>query len=171
MRAAIAAGFVLGVLSRVEERTGFSAGVSSDSAWCAAAFLAASPLRGITALTAANAGYYAWIALTQPDLPFAAAAGPVETWLVLGVVTGAVFGTAGGLWRGEWRFAAALPLALVLVIEGGDALRGGAPTDGIGLVAGVALAALSASSRRGAALAAAALVAVAATGAGAAFLP
>ncbi len=171
MRVAIAAGVLLGVLSRVEERTGFSAGVSSDSAWCAAAFLAASPVRGIALLTAANAGYYACIALTQPALPLASAAGPVEAWLVLGVVTGAVFGTAGRLWRHGPRLIASLPLALVLVVEGGDALRGGAATDGIGLLAGLALAAASAPTRRSGAVAAAALVAVAATGAGAAFLP
>jgi hypothetical protein len=171
VRAAIAIGIVLGVISRVEETTGFSAGISSDSAWCATAFLVASPLRGIAALSAANAGYYAWIALTQPALPLEAAAGPVHVWLGLGVLTGAVFGAAGGAWRAGPRFLAALPLALVMTVEGGDALRGGAATDGIGLLAGVALAAASAPSWRRAAVAATALLAVAATGAGAAFLP
>lgn len=167
----ILAGLLLGILSRVEETTGFSAGVSSDSAWCAAAFLAAAPVRGAALLTAANAGYYAWIAGTQPDLPLDAAAGPVETWLVLGVVTGVVFGLLGAAWRCRPRLLFALPLALVLVVEGGDAVRGGPPTDGIGLLAGLLLAAISARSPVAAGGAVIALLAVAATGAGAGYLP
>lgn len=168
----IVAGLLLGVLSRFEETTeGLSLGISSDSAWCGLAFVCGGPVRGALALSAANGSYYAYIALLQPDLSLDAVAGPPERWLGLGIVAGAVFGALGGAWRGGRRLVAVLPLALVLVIEGGDALRGGAATDGIGLLAGIALAVVAAPSRGAALVLAAVLVMLGATGAGAAYLP
>jgi hypothetical protein len=168
----LAFGLLLGVLSRVEEVTdGLSLGISSDSAWCAAAFAAGSARRGALLLTAANAGYYAWIAVLQPELPLAAAAGPVEAWLGLGLAAGVVFGVTGGAWRRGAGLPVAVPLALVLVLEGGDALRGGPLTHAPGLLAGVALAVASAGSARVAVGTAALLIAVAVTGVGAAWLP
>ncbi len=181
---AVAAGVLLGVLSRIEEVTpGLSAGISSDSAWVLTAFaagaLAPSVRQAVPAATvamcAANGGYYAWIALTEPGTPLESAAGDPWRWVAAGVLTGVVFGAAGRLWR-AWppprRLAAAAPPAIVLAIEGGDALRGGAATDGIGLALGIVLAATSARDRPRAALGAAAgLAALAASGAGAALLP
>lgn len=160
----IVVGCGLGVASRVEEMlAGFSAGISSDSAWVACAFAAGGAARGALLLTAANAGYYAWIALTQPALPLAAAAGPVHEWLLLGVAGGAVFGLCGRAWRtgGRARTLAAAPLAAVLAAEGADALHGGAPTDAIGLLIGLAFFALSAHDRRVACAGCAALLALA----------
>ncbi len=113
----MAHGALLGVLSRVEERLdGFAVGISTDTTWCALAFLCAAPLRATLAMTAANAGYYAFVALTQPRLPLAAVAGPVERWVVLGVLTGVVFGALGGCFR-RGRRVAALPLAFVAISE------------------------------------------------------
>ena len=155
--AALAAGVVLGVLSRIEEVTpGLSAGVSSHSAWVAVAFLTGASVRGAlrraalaatAAMSGGNAGYYAWIAVTEPGMPLAAAAGSPLRWVAAGILTGVVFGPAGRLWAGAGpagRALAALPLAAVLVHEGADALLGGPPTDAIGLVAGLALPAASA---------------------------
>ena len=155
--AALAAGAVLGVLSRIEEVTpGLSAGVSSHSAWVAVAFGAGAVARGglrsaavaaVAAMSAGNAGYYAWIAVTEPDTPLAAAAGEPLGWVAAGILTGVVFGPAGRLWAGAGRAGralASLPLAAVLVHEGADAVLGGPVTDAIGLVAGLALPAASA---------------------------
>ena len=103
----IALGALLGVLSLVEERVdGFAAGISTDTTWCALAFACGSPRRGVFALTAANAAYYAaaW------DLTYAG------RWLTLGVVTGVVFGVLGGAFR-RGRHVAVLPLAFVAASE------------------------------------------------------
>ena len=181
---ALAGGALLGILSRAEEVTpGLSLGLSSDSAWVAAAFAVgarAHGWRGAALLStgtmcAANGGYYAWIVLTEPGTPLVAAAGDPWAWVVAGVLTGVVFGVAGRLWGVSpplGRLAAVTPLAMVLAIEGGDALRGGAPTEAIGLAVALALPVVSAPSRRWPALAtSAALAVLAACGAGAALLP
>ena len=155
--AALAAGALLGVLSRIEEVTpGLSAGISSHSAWVAVAFGAGAAARGglsraaltaTAAMSAGNAGYYAWIAATEPGMPLTAAAGDPLGWVAAGILTGVVFGPAGRLWAGAGpagRALVALPLSAVLVHEGADALLGGPATDAIGLVAGLALPAASA---------------------------
>lgn len=183
------AGLALGAASRFEEVVdGLSAGVSSNGTWLAAAFaggafvrpagrggagraLAGSVGRAVTAgalvLTAANAGYYAYVVALQPGLDVAAVAGPPERWLVLGIAGGAVFGAAGRVWRCAEpvpRVVAALLLGGVLVVDASS----GRLTDAPGLAAGLALPILSA---RGDALrtvtivAAAVVVAVASTGA------
>lgn len=129
MRIALAAGLVLGVVSRVEEVTaGFDAGISTNLTWLATAFLvgavagelARSAVAGAVALTAANAGYYAYVLATEPGRPLASVAGPVERWLALGVSAGIVFGAAGALLRSRSvapRAAAFLPLLAVVVAE------------------------------------------------------
>ncbi|WP_320669568.1 DUF6518 family protein [Patulibacter defluvii] len=174
------AGLLLGVLSRVEEIVpGFTAGISSDGAWMLAAFVAGacSPVAGgvrpaaagALVLTAANGGYYLWIVVLQPRLDPAAVAGPPGRWLLLGLVGGALFGLAGGVWHRQprWRAAAALLPTGVLIADGAEAVRGGPPWPLIGLAAGVALALASAPSgprRWRQAAACGALVAVASTG-------
>ncbi|HEX8104860.1 MAG TPA: DUF6518 family protein [Solirubrobacteraceae bacterium] len=182
MRAAVAvaAGALLGVLSRVEETTaGFSTGISSDSAWVAVAFAAGVATRralpAVAALTAANAAYYGWLAATEPATPLASVAGSPVAWVALGLLAGAVFGTAGAVWaaaREPRRLLAVLPLAAVLVVEGAAAVRAGHGPGGIGLLAGLALPLLSAPALPVRALAATtALAAAAATGAAAQFVP
>ena len=109
MRIAVAAGLVLGVVSRVEEVVdGFDLGVSSNVTWLMTAFFVGalagtayewSALAGAVALTAANTGYYAWIAATEQVTELHAVAGPVESWYALGVTGGCVFGAAGALAR------------------------------------------------------------------------
>jgi len=172
----VLAGTLLGVASRVEETTtGLSLGLSSDSAWLAAAYLAGATgvasngaLRGAAALTAANGGYYAWIALTEPATPIAVA-GPPLIWLLFGLTGGALLGVTGALWRGAGPGAVralwAAPLATVLIVDGASALAGGARSDAPGLLAGVALVLWSARRPAPSVLVAlAAFVAVAATG-------
>lgn len=130
MRIALAAGLVLGALSRVEEvHEGFDLGVSTNFTWLGAAFLVGalvvagvewSGLAGALALSTANVGYYAWILATEPGRPLDAVAGPVERWFALGVTGGFVLGFAGALVRSDRlaiRSVAALPLAALLVAE------------------------------------------------------
>lgn len=109
MRIAVAAGLVLGVVSRVEEAVdGFDAGISSNTTWLLTAFAVGalagtayewSGLAGALALTAANTSYYAWVAATEQATELHAVAGPVESWFALGVTGGFVFGVAGALAR------------------------------------------------------------------------
>lgn len=153
-------GAVLGVLSRIEGVTpGLSAGVSSDSTWVAAAFVAGAVAPGVGSaavaatllVTTANGAYYGWIAATEPHTPLASAAGSPVAWLVLGVASGLVFGPAGRLWRagpGPVRAVASLPLAAVLVLEGADVLTGAPAAEGIGLLAGILLPPASARTAR-----------------------
>ena len=129
MRTAIAAGVVLGAVSRVEEVAGgFDLGISTNFTWLAVAFLvgakageiAWSGVAGAAALTVANGGYYAWILLTEPGRPLEEVAGPVERWFALGVTGGLVLGAAGALLSSRsraLRAAACLPLAALLVAE------------------------------------------------------
>jgi hypothetical protein len=139
-------------LSRIEETTGFSAGISANATWLGVAFAVGVLARGVPAwraacagalaLTAANGAYYAWIACLQPDVALEGVAGPPAVWLALGVGGGAVFATAGWLWavaRGPVRVLASLPLAGVCVAEGISALLGGPLSDGVALVIGAAL--------------------------------
>lgn len=113
----IAIGVLLGVLSRVEETVdGFHLFISTDSTWCATAFLAGRPLRAVLTLTAANAGYYAYVALTQPQLPLEAVAGSPWRWVALGVAAGLFFGR-----RRHWTAAVAL-----LLVIGAEATGAGA---------------------------------------------
>ncbi len=135
MRVAIAAGIVLGVLSRVEEvAAGLDLGISTNFTWLAVAFLVGgrlgvpewSALAGAVALTAANAGYYAWILATEPGTPLDAVAGPVERWFALGATAGLVLGGAGALLASRsraLRATACLPLAALLVAERVPALE------------------------------------------------
>ena len=180
----LAGGAALGVLCRIEEVTpGLSLGLSSDSAWVAAAFAAGTratsagraALLAATAMCCANGGYYAWILLTERGTSLAAAAGDPWRWVAAGVLTGLVFGAAGRLWRNAaplGRLLTVVPLAMVLVVEGGDALRGGPATEGIGFVVGLALPVASAPSPRWAAcVSAAALAALAYSGFGSGLLP
>ena len=109
MRIAIASGLVLGVVSRIEEVVdGFDVGISSNETWLLTAFVVGalagtayewSGLVGAVALTAANTGYYAWIAATEQATELDAVAGPVEAWYALGATGGFVFGVAGALAR------------------------------------------------------------------------
>lgn len=166
MTTLLLAGLALGAVSRFEEVTdGVSAGVSSNGTWLAAAFacgaLAGSTGPGAAAgaavLSAANAGYYAYVIALQPGLALASVAGPPERWFVLGVAGGAVFGAAGFVWRAGApvaRVAAALLLGGVLIVDGSSGRLGDAPA----LAAGLALPILSA---RGDALRAATIAAVA----------
>ena len=97
---------------------------------------------GALALTAANLAYYGWIAATEPARELASVAGSPVLWLALGLGGGVVFATAGRLWAGAagtTRVLASLPLAGVCIAEGVSALRGGALTDGFGLVLGALL--------------------------------
>jgi hypothetical protein len=124
-----AAGVAIGALSRIEEvADGFDAGISSNSLWVALAFAAGIASRsvaggagaGTLALSAANAGYYAWVALTEPERPLDSVAGPVLPWVLLGVAAGVVFGGAGRLWRAGpagRRWAASLVPAAFAVGE------------------------------------------------------
>jgi hypothetical protein len=108
MRIALASGAVLGVLSRIEETTdGFYLAISSNETWLLTAFVVGAlardvewaALAGAAALTAANTGYYAWIAITEQATELHAVAGPVVPWYALGVTGGCVFGVAGALAR------------------------------------------------------------------------
>ena len=113
----IAIGAVLGVLSRVEERAdGFFLAISTDTTWCAVAFLAGRPLRAVAALTAANASYYAYVAVTQPQLPLSAVAGSPLRWFALGVAAGLFFGR-----RRHWTALAALLLVAGAEVTGAGA--------------------------------------------------
>ena len=139
--AAAALGAVLlGVLSRVEETSELSLGISTDAAWVALAFVAGAVLRGRTAaraalcgalvLTLANLAYYAWIAAEEPGVDLTAVAGPPLRWLILGVAGGALFAVAGRWWSGSSgvpRVLASLPLAGVCIADGITALDGGPP--------------------------------------------
>jgi hypothetical protein len=151
-RSAVGAGAVLGVLSRIEETTGFSAGISANATWLGLAFAVGVLARGVPAwraacagalaLTAANGAYYAWIAVFEPGVALAGVAGPPVVWLALGVGGGAVLAATGWLWavsRGPARVLASLPLAGVCIAEGIFALLGGPLSDGVALVIGVAL--------------------------------
>lgn len=182
--AALAAGAILGVLSRVEEVTpGLSAGVSSDSAWVATAFVVGSrapesrlaALLATATMCAANGAYYVWIALAERGTPLAVVAGDPWTWVLAGVLTGLVFGVAGRLWRvsaPRGRLAAVVPLATVFAIEAGDALRGGAATEAIGLAIACVLPVVSSPTSRWPAVGvSAALAVLAASGVGAELLP
>jgi hypothetical protein len=184
MIAVVLAGASLGLLSRVEEVTaGLSLGLSSDSAWVAAAFAAgarapgarSAALRAVAAMCAANGAYYAWVGVAERGTALAAAAGDPRRWVLAGVLTGLVFGVSGRWWRVSppgGRLAAVMPLAVVLAIEGGDALRGAAVTHGIGLGLALVLPIVSARSQRRASLiASAGLAVLAASGAGAGALP
>ena len=130
----LAAGLALGVLSRVEETAPWSLGISTHATWLAAPFVAGALLRasagrgaaaGAALLTAANAGYYAWITTTEPGVGLASVAGPVEHWLALGVAAGACFGALGATTRTgpvAARVAAPLAAAGVLVADALDLL-------------------------------------------------
>ena len=110
----IAIGLLLGVLSRVEETVdGFFLAISTNPTWCAVAFLAGRPLRAVLTMTAANAGYYAYVAITQPELPLAAVAGSPLRWLALGVATGLFFGR-----HHHWTALAALGIVAGAEITG-----------------------------------------------------
>lgn len=118
------AGVVLGVVSRVDEVTVDSDVISSNLTWLATAFavgaLGPGAAAGVVALTAANAGYYAYVLASEPGRPLASVAGPVERWFALGIAAGVVFGAAGALLRSRsvaLRAAAFLPLAAVAVAE------------------------------------------------------
>lgn len=106
---ALLGGWWFGVLTRVEEVGGVpTVGLSSDAAWLGVALLAGSPARGALTLTAANAGWYAWILVLQPELDPAAVAGSPVRWFVLGLAGGAVMGWLGE--RGWW-----VPAGVLLV--------------------------------------------------------
>jgi hypothetical protein len=101
----VGSGALLGILSRLDERTpGLSAGVSSDAMWVAVAFAIGSSRQsarggaagGAVTLTAANLGYYGWILATEFTDP-AAVAGAPSLWLILGLAGGALFGAAGAI--------------------------------------------------------------------------
>lgn len=123
------AGALLGVLSRVDETAAIALPVSDNATWILAAVLAGllvsrrPSAAGAVVLTAANLAYYAWIAVTGPGLPLGDVAGSPWHWLVLGVLTGTVFGAAGGLARrGRPAVAAAalvLPVAVVALDRAG----------------------------------------------------
>jgi hypothetical protein len=181
------AGALLGVLSRIEETSGWPVALSTNATWLATAFAAGAlhrrcaaaraTLAGSATLTAANLAYYATVALAEPGVDLTKVAGPPARWIALGVAGGAVLAAAGWLWartRGPARVAAALPLSGVWVAQYVGALTGGALRDRLGLAAGAAL--LVASGRRarervlGAAVAAS-VVAVALTGRLDALLP
>ena len=92
--AALAAGILLGILSRVEEKSpGLDVGLSSNSAWVATAFVlglcSRSPRQaaalGALSLTAANLAFYGWIYVREPRARFEHAIEPAEMWLVLGL--------------------------------------------------------------------------------------
>jgi hypothetical protein len=108
------AGVALGVLSRVEEVTdGLFLCISTYTTWCATAYLVGSPGRAVLALTTANAGYYAYVAATEPGVPLWMVAGPPVKWYLLGV--------AAGLGFGRRRRITLLGLALVAVWEAAGA--------------------------------------------------
>lgn len=111
-------GAALGALSRFEEATpGFYAGISSSTAWLAAAFAAGAGARraedatahGALTLTIANGAYY-----------LRGTYDPVEKWLVLGVAGGVVFGWLGSTCRhagAPWRQLAATVMLGVAAFE------------------------------------------------------
>ena len=111
----VLAAVLLGVVSRVEERSGVSV-LSTDSAWVLAAFAVgvmarsavAGAVRGVVFLTVANAAYYVWILLTEGSV-----VGHPAHWFVYGVGAGLVFGAAGWASRHGAPAAAALPLAVI----------------------------------------------------------
>ena len=114
----IAGGFALGLLSRLEEATpGFYLAISTSSVWLAAAFAAGWggrrpwPAAGLGALTlsSANAGYY-----------LRGVYGPMERWVLLGLIAGAVFGGLGHACRSgaaPWRQLAVAALLAVGLFE------------------------------------------------------
>jgi len=179
-RVAVVAGAVLGVLSRVEETTPVSVGISANATWLGVAFVVGvahrrvSPARaagtGALALTAANVAFYASIAAFEPGVALSSVAGSPAVWLALGLGGGALFAAAGRWWAtsaGMTRVLASLPLAGVCITEGVSALTGGPLGDVIGLAFGAALPVASAASARERAVGAAlslAVVGVALTG-------
>lgn len=107
----VVAGVVLGVVSRIEEVIdGFSAGISSERTWvlvaaACGAGLARGPgvvrpaVAGALVLVVANAAWYAWIALTQPDLALGSVAGSPWRWFALSLAVGPPAGVAGRVAR------------------------------------------------------------------------
>lgn len=129
MRAAIAGGALLGVASRLEEVHGPATQIiSTRPTWLAAAVLAGlttaartrapAPARqgdraptstaragrgaaaGTAALVAANAAWYAWVALTEPGTDLLAVAGSPLHWLLLSALAGVPGGATGAVLRG-----------------------------------------------------------------------
>lgn len=172
----LAAGALLGALSRIEEvAEGFSAGISSNSAWLVVAALAGLAMAtaaraaalGGAVLTVANLAYYVWIVATEPGTVPAEVAGPPERWFALGVAGGAVFGTLGYAWRTGGRavrLGAALLIAGLLIADGITGVREGAAGDAVGLAAGLALPLVSARGRALQAIAVAGVLAISAAG-------
>ncbi len=172
----LAAGALFGALSRIEEvAEGFSAGISSNSAWLVVAALAGLAMAtaaraaalGAAVLTVANLAYYAWIGVTEPSTDLAQVAGPPATWFVLGLSGGAVFGALGFGWRAgdpRVRLGAALLIAGLLIADGITGVREGAAGDAVGLAAGIALPIVSARGRALQVVAGAGVLAIAAVG-------
>ena len=121
-------GVALGALSRIHEGTSALSVVSTHPTWLLAAVLAGAfartlgsgALAGAAALTAANAGYYALVAVSE-DVPLASVAGSPGRWVVLGVAGGAAFGLAGAVARRRPGLARAAALAGVGAVLAGDA--------------------------------------------------
>ena len=113
----IAIGVLLGVLSRVEETVdGLFLAISTNTTWCAVAFLAGRPLRAVATMTAANAGYYAYVAIDRPGLELSAVAGSPLRWLALGVAAGLFFGR-----RRHWTALSALAVVAGSEVTGAGA--------------------------------------------------
>ncbi len=98
---ALAVGCALGVVSRMDELDGGTQQISQNATWVAVALLlgacAASLSTGVTSavigLTTANVAYYLYRLLD--DTSFARVAHAAPRWIVIGVITGLVFGALG----------------------------------------------------------------------------
>lgn len=123
----VLAGLLLGILSRVEETTdGLAAVVSTHATWVLVPFAAGAlagrigsgARAGVVVLTAANAGYYAWMRTVAP----ADTVGPVAHWILAGIGAGAAAGAVGGAARGTSRLARLAAPAAVGAVVAGDQL-------------------------------------------------
>lgn len=128
-RTVLVAAVLLGVISRIDDRSGGTWSVSADGTWVALGLAAGVASCGprvwaaassVVALTVANASYYTWIAVTEPGVALDAAAGPPLRWFALGIGGGIVTGLIGRQCAHGPRSAraAALVAALLCVSVG-----------------------------------------------------
>lgn len=90
----VLAGIALGILSRVDETSGLTLGVSEYATWLLAPFVAGFVTRraedGLILLTVANVSYYALMLATEGELQ-----GRVGYWFLVGWICGLGCGALG----------------------------------------------------------------------------
>ncbi len=98
---AVISGVTLGVLSRLDELNGPPVEISTNVTWLGTAILLGAcgatlkqgMWQAVVGLTAANLAYYLYRLMDDTSLERVAHHAP--KWLIIGVITGVVFGAAG----------------------------------------------------------------------------